>query len=1332
MKRVFSLLVERIYTKPGLLFVLLFVFLVFVLNIKPDFYLLGWDNYSSYFNIPTNIFRTLFSSWRQYRGLGVPSDSEVVDVFRQIFFLILSPLVQESLLDQLYILFSLAAGVLGMYVFVYMLLRDTRVVRPRVLDITSAFAALLYACNLNTLAIFYFPIVTYISRFYALPLTLLCLWTLVHNPWKRTSIVVLFILLICSSSYITATVFITTAIVVLMFLAFQAPVKKTIPVFIMDLGINAFWILPFVNYTLQKSGIIRLAPTFIEANESQLNKSASFYDMGKQSILYPNFFDTLYKDQITREDKKFHPLSSEVFNSPTKQFLLVFPLFYALGSILIFVRLKAYRHLLWVPFTIFLYLFLTLKEYSFLGFLYSFLDTTIPYFGVLFRFGDTKFHPYIGFAGSIAAAVFLAWVLQLPLFHGRKVKRLGVALVVIALAVSVLYPFRSYVLGQLMGYFMYVKVPSAYRDIAREINVDQRNIRVLHLPFDRFAYWRSYSWGTIGSSFFHYFLNKPFVDKTFEPGSVENADLHGVIADLLQNIQFVDDKESFEVRVLELYHVLKNTGVGYVVLDQSVSSQLETQNILWWGRFNYPDAKKAMEAMVALRLAQHVGSVPMIELESRPELELYRLESPQEEVSFASKLTSLDPKLSFITASEANGSNQQFVQGVGTPILFPFYRRDGEVTNLKDKISLSFTNPYDKVTAVSLSQREGEAQSYQLQIKAKRTNAGLQFSFIQEQSPVIATQQILVPLGEFTIPTRLLQSRTSIRTESDPLEVFLSNWHILENREIGELRLAIDDVVMPVPAALTEEDQIIGRVVVHHESVPVTLLVRSQKTALNPNDFVFTDEPNCFLDKIDNYQYSSTLSPDGLTLSSQNGSTCISRVFDDVSSVDTSHAELRLTLEGKSIDLDDISLSDIARSSKPLLKQAIRGAEKPNFLRICLQSGGLGECNNIHQMMRISEKTDIVVPYDRFIEGRGGLLALLSLKNTANQKQELTIRKVEFDAFTSVATSTVDIPSSLLEATLTIPPGKLDVTIAKAVSLYTFYEHPLDGFLVSNQPCKEGAYRSFRLFGSRIVSYVENCHNEFFQELPFTSDAFLLWTVRYNLLSGAYPKFTLQDGPQMYKDEYLSLYQGYPDISGFKALQTPQKALIHPDVSKFISSVPLVTAYTMIAPNPGVHDERPKQFAIHENSENEGVVAFEDVGISDLPTSWRNLKLGPQDAELSYALPDTYSAKRVLPSLWYVDVMSSKNDKMMLRFNEGYDAQWRAYRTIPGVLFGLEKSRVPVKCNGFANCFEIPGGKSGRYFILYTPERLSFLGWGLTAATFICFIAFVTRPVRSS
>src|SRR3989338_288108 len=177
---IMNLMVGKIFNyfkkRPGLLILSIILLAITVVNIKPDFYLMGWDNYSSYFNLKTNIFQTFFATWREYRGLGVPSDAEATDVFRQIFYWIIHFILPEQLLDQAYYSMSLWVGILSMYAIAKLLFKDfifkEKTVNEKISEIFALASSLFYLFNLNTLSIFYSPIIPFTNRFYSMPLTI--------------------------------------------------------------------------------------------------------------------------------------------------------------------------------------------------------------------------------------------------------------------------------------------------------------------------------------------------------------------------------------------------------------------------------------------------------------------------------------------------------------------------------------------------------------------------------------------------------------------------------------------------------------------------------------------------------------------------------------------------------------------------------------------------------------------------------------------------------------------------------------------------------------------------------------------------------------------------------------------------------------------------------------------------------------------------------------------------------------------------------------------------------------------------------------------------------
>ena len=144
---------------------------------------------------------------------------------------------------------------------------------------------------LNKILVFYFSVFPYVPRFFQLQLITYFLILFLDNRHKlKTYALGLLATLWAMPAAIIATVFVTLNINLGITAITQGRIKKVISFFALIGLINAVWLLPFANYTLNKSSIIRLAPTFIDANEIQLNKTAQYHSFVNQSILLPSFF----------------------------------------------------------------------------------------------------------------------------------------------------------------------------------------------------------------------------------------------------------------------------------------------------------------------------------------------------------------------------------------------------------------------------------------------------------------------------------------------------------------------------------------------------------------------------------------------------------------------------------------------------------------------------------------------------------------------------------------------------------------------------------------------------------------------------------------------------------------------------------------------------------------------------------------------------------------------------------------------------------------------------------------------------------------------------------
>ncbi len=581
-------LLKLIKQKPGMWLLIAILAIISVVSVKPNFYLLGWDNFSSYLGSVSNIFDTLFATWRGYRGMGVPSDGEVNDIFRQVFDALVGLAAGKKVADQLYLLVMLWGGVLMMYglgrKISRMLAQDET--RPEWFGFVAAF---FYLFNLNTLAVFYFPMIMYNTRFLMLPTTVYVLLELMGKAKisARKYAFYLTLIFIGFGSYMVPTIFIVMMLMLGLMLVVFKRFKRLVMSLIFYMALGAYWLLPFANYTKQKAEIVPQAPTFMEINEAMLNKPRSYYAFEKQAKLRPNFFESNFTNRETNLPQAFHPLAVEAEKGIVRWVLWIFPGLYLMGIAYVLV-FKRERILVWLALTALAFLLLSMKEYSPVGWLYQFIFDKIPFADTVFRFGDTKFHAMIAFSGSILAAVMMTQI--------ARFKRL-VALAIGVIILLHLWVYKGYFNGNLVGFFMYNKIPDAYFEIAKVINSDSQEVRVVHLPLDEHAYWKPYRWGYFGSAFFNFMINKPLFDRSFEPASIENADVHQRLLDIVHLAGSVREEVGLEGRAVELYELLKSLSVKYVVDDQTVSPYVDARNIEYWGKINPIDSGRVIQAM---------------------------------------------------------------------------------------------------------------------------------------------------------------------------------------------------------------------------------------------------------------------------------------------------------------------------------------------------------------------------------------------------------------------------------------------------------------------------------------------------------------------------------------------------------------------------------------------------------------------------------------------------------------------------------------------------------------------------------------------------------------
>ncbi|MFS8158842.1 MAG: hypothetical protein ACMG6E_01265, partial [Candidatus Roizmanbacteria bacterium] len=1195
------------------------------------------------------------------------------------------------------------------------------------------------------LSIFYFPILPYITRFVTIPLIFLIFFDFITSKtisYKKYILIVL-AFLFTSTSYTTATVFIALFMGVMIFCLIQPRkfLKRSLLITALFISCNLFWLVSFLNYTVQKADIVKLAPIFTNANESQLNKPKSFYSLQNQLILEPNFFESSVNKLSSKERVPLYVNLRSISGNASQALLFIFPTLYILGSILI---LLYHRRSLWIPLTIGFFLFLSLKEYSIFGFIFVFLEKNIPFFDIIFRFGDTKFHPHVAFAGSLAVGFAILGLIGFLSKINKKGIWLASKIMFFLLLLSTIFVFRSYLTGSFIGSFMYNKIPGAYFKAADIINNDPQDFRVLHIPYDKEMYWRSYNWGYLGSAFFQYLIDKPLFDKTFEPASQENADVMRLVYENL-NINSFESPEFVADRSDHFYEILKKLGIKYIVLDESVSPEQSSKDILAWGKYNYNGAHIVIDDLIAKGEIQVLQSFPIVGASGLSRLFLYEVKNPYKKISSINNFesthnSSFDSFEKFVSEGTQNyfDDNSYTNQSI-----YPFLKNKSDWINNPNSISVPVNIKNGSSSLRYITYDKKNSTSYQIELYGKKTDKGIIMSLYNKELPLKGGSGNRY-VGEFLIPSEIIERAQGYG--GNTIDNYLSNWYVLPNKKIAPLRLRLEESILPIPSDFSEQNKYIGSALVHASLFQVSLLAPLKYSSIPTSELSLTEKINCLGNISPDYQYVfENKEINNLRISSKSGSVCFWRSLKDIQEQGASHWEIGLSIKReKNNEIENKKASLSKGTSKPILKNVL--SSLPNFinLNVCIKDSQRDDCLNNHQNLAVSnQEGQVIIPIDRPSNNAYDLVALFALENYQGSSEKVVISDFMTYQFNVVKVEEFHINEAFINNQVAIKlnqTANLNLTFTKSISPNSYFHNPgKDGFGLSNDLCGENDKRLYKLFKSELLIYGENCLDVASQLIPYTSKSNFLWSVNYNLLSGQYPRMKMSDEFHTYYDEYASLENGYPDIKEFRTFQNPE--ISTPMVSKkgitaTLDKVLNKQSIVKISEKPFLNDNKKKQYDFQQFSENEGIMAINSFDIIEMPSYIDGLKVSEfqnnsRDLK-NIPIRNFYS---IFPSLWRINfdfAPRSLEEDGMIYFNEAYDSQWGIYESIFDVVINKKADVVHGKCNSYANCFLFQKGYElpDHLFIFYSPERLLWIGWGMMLSFVVLLKRLFTKQIK--
>lgn len=531
-------------------------------NYTPGTWLIGWDNFMPEFNFALNIKRSIFAVWQEFQGLGLLGGmGHASDLIRQLFLLFLSIFVKKQLLGYIYQFLMLIIGPLGVYILIKNVFLKEFPEKGK--ELSALLGGLFYLLNLATLQTFFTPIPMFTTQYGFLPYLLMyCLLYLKENKRRHLYLFALFTLFSTPMAYTPTIFFSYLSVLFIIFLFFvlenmtRASILRVLKLLSVIFLINAYWLLPFGYFTLNKSEDVLNAKINRMASEDGFLKNKEFGHL-KDIALLKGFWFEFVERQPNGKFDYLMPVWRDYLDGTFAE-KIGYLLF---GVILLGIAHALYRKLNYAKtfFIIFLFsLFILMTENPPLGFLFKFLRDHIIQFREALRFPFTKY----SIISALLYSMFFSSGIYLIYTHlQRAFKKLTDIFVLILFATILVIFMLPAFKGQLVSPLLRIQVPKEYFDLFEFFSKQDKDKRIANFPQHTFWEWRYYNWGYLGSGFLWYGIEQPILDRSFDVWSSFNE---AYFEEMTYAI-YSQNLPAFE-KLLEKYQI------DYLLLDKNVAS----------------------------------------------------------------------------------------------------------------------------------------------------------------------------------------------------------------------------------------------------------------------------------------------------------------------------------------------------------------------------------------------------------------------------------------------------------------------------------------------------------------------------------------------------------------------------------------------------------------------------------------------------------------------------------------------------------------------------------------------------------------------------------------
>ena len=260
---------------PVLLMILLELVLVAV-NVKPNTWLVGWDNTMPELNMNAAFGRHVSAVWQEYRGLGVVDGmAHAANILHNVYIWLLMLVLPANLVRYVFLFMMHFLGGIGAFVLIKFLLRNEKNNKKLAL-----LGGLFYLFNPATIQMFYAPLELFAIHFGFLPWLIWSVLRYFSSGNKKDLLWVFILNLLAVPQAHVPTIFVVYLLILMVLSISQLfrgkiRIKRVVLVLMVVFLTNIYWLLPFGYSALRRSETISQSTVNLLSN-SELSERESF------------------------------------------------------------------------------------------------------------------------------------------------------------------------------------------------------------------------------------------------------------------------------------------------------------------------------------------------------------------------------------------------------------------------------------------------------------------------------------------------------------------------------------------------------------------------------------------------------------------------------------------------------------------------------------------------------------------------------------------------------------------------------------------------------------------------------------------------------------------------------------------------------------------------------------------------------------------------------------------------------------------------------------------------------------------------------------------------